>query len=146
MTTLALDWGEANIGVAVSDGDGVVATPLAVFRLKDIKQNPAQFLELFQKWQVQLIVCGIPLAADGAENDKSMATKKAVESFVKSLLKENLQSSVRSVLESIRYYPEYLSTKQSNMGLSKKQKHELGDAYAAAHILQAFLDWQRTGI
>jgi putative Holliday junction resolvase len=80
---LGLDFGERRIGVAISDGDRLVATGLATL---DLRKHPDPFkpLETFiAERRVAEIVVGYPLRTDGAEGPG--AKTEAVDVFVAEL-------------------------------------------------------------
>lgn len=66
---LALDYGRARIGVAVSDALGITAQPLGFIPRSDDRQAAAVVAALAKKEQVGGIVIGLPLHAHGAAGE-----------------------------------------------------------------------------
>lgn len=129
MTYLGLDYGEANVGIAILDLESGVVTPLKVLSNNSLFES--ELTKLVQQWEPKKIIAGLPLLPDGTKSPKCLL----IERFVRKLARKfDLDSD---------FYPEYFSTKASNQGLSRKQKQVLGDAYAAAHILQKYWEWQQ---
>ena len=63
---LALDLGSKRIGVAVSDADQRVATPIAVLeRHKDRKRLHREVADLVVEWEVGLVLVGLPIDLAG---------------------------------------------------------------------------------
>ena len=62
---LALDIGEARIGVAVCDPGGIVCTPLAAITRKDTREDLAEVVETARREGVERIVAGLPLTMAG---------------------------------------------------------------------------------
>ena len=60
MRTMALDIGEVRIGVAVSDPEGRIATPLKVLAASDVLGDGGEFRRLVQDWEVEQLLCGLP--------------------------------------------------------------------------------------
>ena len=58
MRTMALDIGEVRIGVAISDSEGRIATPLKVLAASDVLGDGAEFRRLVQDWEVEQLLCG----------------------------------------------------------------------------------------
>jgi putative Holliday junction resolvase len=67
MRTLALDYGERRIGVAVTDPTGVLAQPLETITRRDAEPDAhlKRIDELASEYEVGLIVVGLPLHMDG---------------------------------------------------------------------------------
>ena len=81
MKVLALDYGSARTGVAVSDPTGTVARPLGVIvRVGD----PAGFdrlLEVIRVERPELVVVGLPLTLRGEEGEQARETLGFVEAL-----------------------------------------------------------------
>ena len=61
MRALGLDLGSKRIGVAVSDSDGRVATPIEVVHRSGNRQVEHRVLaDLAEEWEVEAVVVGIP--------------------------------------------------------------------------------------
>lgn len=71
MRILALDMGEKNIGVAVSDPLEITAQGVEVIRRSNKKKDLARIRELVQEYAVEKIVLGYPLNMDGSVGDKA---------------------------------------------------------------------------
>lgn len=148
MTTLGIDYGTSKLGIAVSDQDGEIATPLSVIQISHEEQQAKQtadvailaILTQISKWEVQKIVLGLPLKPDGQEDERC----RIIRTFAKQIVaraKTNLNLDLET-----DFYPEYYTTKFANQGNSRKNKQQMGDANAACYILQLYLEWKKTGI
>ena len=62
---LAIDPGEARIGVAVSDASGTVARPLTVMRHTSRPSDARAILDLAHEHQAEAIVVGLALDTEG---------------------------------------------------------------------------------
>ena len=72
---LGLDLGTKRIGVAVSDSEGLLATPIEViFRQKDARQDYLAVVELVKEWEVNVVVVGMPYSLDGQEGPMAQKT------------------------------------------------------------------------
>ncbi len=83
MTHLGIDWGEKNIGLAVSDSSGKFVRPLEVVRVNTKTQEHFEKIsEVIDQWKVENLVIGLPLGPGGEENSSS----KKVKAFVVKLI------------------------------------------------------------
>lgn len=140
MTYLGIDYGESKIGLAVSDSEGQVAQAVKVVQVDKTGAHFAEILKVIKEWGATEVLAGLPLSPDGSENEAS----KRIKQFVEQLSKKSLKIDTFPL--NAHYYPETYSTKFANLGKSRKQKQTMGDAHAAAHILQEYLNWKNTGI
>ena len=132
---MGIDFGEARIGVALSDPTGLIATPKLVLAEKDKGRQISRVVEFARNHDVEKIVVGMPYHLDGSEG--TMAS--IVEKFAAKLERV-------SGLEVIRI-DERLSSVEAErimkMTRSKRRKKGLKqdlDMVAAAVILQSYLD------
>ena len=64
---LGVDYGDRNVGLALSDALGYTAQPLMTYRLTDRETEDRAFFEaLIQKHEISRIVLGFPLRMDGS--------------------------------------------------------------------------------
>jgi putative pre-16S rRNA nuclease len=124
---MALDFGSARTGVAVSDPTGTLARPLCVVSDATSRVGRGRLVELVDQEQVELVVVGMPLTLRGERGDQA----KATEAFVDEL---------RSVLSvPVETYDERFTTVLAEQTSSDRDTPE--DARAAAHLLSSYLAW-----
>lgn len=138
---LAIDYGEARIGLALSDELGLLAHPLETVPGQDKKRAVARIAELAEQRAVGVVLIGLPLRMDGSEGT---AVEK-VRAFAKKL-RPLLSESVE-----ITEIDERLSTvaameKLHAAGRTEKNSRKHIDQAAAMEILQEYLDAQAGGI
>ena len=121
MKILALDYGSARTGVAVSDPTGVVARPLGVVA----KANIDEIAAIVREQEVEEIVVGHPLTLRGERGEQARATER----FVKAL---RTAVDVPVVL-----FDERFTTDLAQQTASASSE----DARAAAHLLSSYLEW-----
>ena len=126
MKVLALDYGSARTGVAVSDPTGTLARPLEVVQNASAPAGLRHLAELVEREGVERIVVGLPVTLRGERGAQAEET----EAFV---------SALRGVTEvPIESFDERFTTK-----LAEAQPSEAPpDAVAAAHLLSTYLEWQ----
>ena len=125
MKVLALDYGSARTGVAVSDPTGTVARPLEVVERAAGEAGLARIAELVSEHGAERVVVGLPLTLSGNRGEQADAT----ELFVTSL-RDALEVPVES-------FDERFTTDLAEQtgGLGEQ------DALAAAHLLTSYLTW-----
>ena len=71
--SLALDIGEARIGVAVCDPDGIVCTPLHAITRTDVGEDIAKVVAIARREGAERIVAGLPLTMAGRRGTQAQA-------------------------------------------------------------------------
>ncbi len=133
MRTLGLDIGDKRIGVAISDPEEILASPLATITREDDKKAIDDIIKLVDQHNVERIVVGLPYSLDGSIGGQA----NKVMDFT-----EKLSKYTRASME---IWDERLSTVAverllREAGKKKAKKRERRDAAAAAFILQGYLD------
>ena len=132
---LALDYGEARIGVAGSDALGVLAHPLATVASQPRPLALKRIAAIFEARTANGIVVGLPVRADGQEGTAA-ATVRAFAETLKGYLPPRTP---------LHFQDEYRSTVQATehlrlSGRRTKNHRPLIDQAAAVVILQDYLD------
>jgi putative holliday junction resolvase len=124
---VALDYGAARTGVAVSDATGTIATPLGVVERASTEAGLTRIRELVDEQGAERIVVGLPLTLRGEHGQQARET----EEFVLAL---------RGVLDvPVETYDERFTTALAGRGSERGSAPE--DARAAAHLLESYLAW-----
>ncbi|HEX9352094.1 MAG TPA: Holliday junction resolvase RuvX [Gaiellaceae bacterium] len=125
MKVLALDYGSARTGVAVSDPTGTVARPVGVVERAGSETGLARIAELVREHGAERVVVGLPLTLRGERGEQALET----EEFVL-LLRQAVDVPVESFDE--RFTTD-LAEQSGGAGGT--------DARAAAHLLSSYLTW-----
>ena len=131
----AFDIGDKRIGVAFSDPFGEYAVPSdTYFRTGDFKKDVSAIAEIAASRSADLIVCGLPVNADGTESVQTQKTRRFIEAL-------SAQAGVPVVTEDERYTTRAARGDLLEMGVSaKKDKRKKSvDSLAAAYILESYL-------
>ena len=124
MKVLALDYGSARTGVAVSDPTGTLARPLCAVKQAASDAGLARLGELAREEEAELIVVGLPLTLRGERGAQAEETMRFVD-------------RLRSVVDvPVDTFDERFTTTLAGPG-------EGDDARAAAHLLSSYLEWSR---
>jgi putative Holliday junction resolvase len=131
---MGIDFGSKRIGIAVSDANGVLASPRTVLlRTGSIAADHRRIAELVAEEEAVLVVVGLPLALDGTEAIAARGVLAEVAGLEKALDVP------------VEMYDERLTTASAHRTLaaqnvsSRKRRGEV-DKWAAAVILQGYLD------
>ena len=76
MRVLALDYGSARCGLAVSDATGMVATPLEPVLAPGSRRGLARLRTLVRELSVQRVVVGLPLSLSGGDSAQTEETRE----------------------------------------------------------------------
>jgi putative Holliday junction resolvase len=125
---LALDFGSARTGAAVSDPTGSVARPVGVVEDAATEAGIARVLELAHREDVELIVVGLPITLRGERGSQAEETERFVDA---------LRAATDLPVES---FDERFTTKLARTGTPQAPE----DAVAAAHLLTSYLAWKST--
>ncbi|HWI21268.1 MAG TPA: Holliday junction resolvase RuvX [Baekduia sp.] len=75
MRVLALDYGEARCGCALSDPTGTLATPIEVIERPGTRRGFARVADLVRERAVEHVVVGLPLGLSGDDTDQTRTTR-----------------------------------------------------------------------
>jgi putative Holliday junction resolvase len=126
MKVIALDYGAARTGVAISDATGTLARPLTVVERAASDAGLRQLAELVAAEGAERIVVGLPLTLRGEQGAQADETALFVEA---------LRAAVDVPVES---FDERFTTALAASGPSTRAPE---DARAAAHLLESYLTW-----
>jgi putative transcription antitermination factor YqgF len=121
---LALDYGSARTGVAVSDPTGTLARPLCTVRAAATEAGLTRLAELVRHHEAERVVVGLPLTLRGEQGAQAEETMRFVD---------QLRTVVAVPVET---FDERFTTSLAGPG-------EGDDARAAAHLLSGYLEWSR---
>jgi putative Holliday junction resolvase len=124
---LALDYGAARTGVAVSDASGTIALPLTVVERAATEAGLARIAALVRDEEAEVVVVGLPLTLRGERGRQAEETERFVE-----LLQPALDVPVET-------YDERFTTTLATHAAGQAPV----DARAAAHLLESYLAWKR---
>lgn len=126
MKVLALDFGSARTGVAVSDPTGTVARPVCVVERAATEAGLSRLVALIREHGPERVIVGLPLTLSGEHGKQAAET----EAFVV-LLREATEVPIES-------FDERFTTDLAEQGGGGSHPT---DARAAAHLLSSYLTW-----
>jgi putative holliday junction resolvase len=122
---LALDFGRARTGVAVSDPTGTVARPLCVGERAADEAGLARLAALIVEEEAEQVVVGLPLTLRGERGEQAHETEAFVEALAAVTDVPIVTFDERFTTDLAEQVPSVSST----------------DARAAAHLLSSYLTW-----
>lgn len=125
MKILGIDYGKSKVGLAVSEG--FLAEPFKVIKYKNDETLYDEIKRIINKEKIGKVLVGV------SEGRMAKESKKFAL---------NISLLSGAIVET---YDETLTTHDAQMlsmeaGISQKRRHEMEDAYAAAVMLQNYLD------
>ena len=130
MKYLGVDYGDENIGLAISNSDGTMAFPYKV--IKNNINIVEDILKIIMENNIDVVVIGKPVNLSGKEN---IATEKA----------RNLYNALKERFENVILFDERLTTSLAHvigakMGVDNKKRKKNVDKIAASIILNDYLE------
>lgn len=147
---IALDVGEARIGVALSDASGLLASPYKTLRVtRDEAQTWAELQAIITETEAETLVVGLPVSLDGqihAQGERILAFAERLKAHISLPVvfwDERLSTveAERLLAERGQRPRERRQSAGNRGGHKRKRRASQGiDALAAAVILQEYLD------
>jgi putative holliday junction resolvase len=123
LTVLALDYGTARCGCAISDPTGTLVRPLAAVE----PPEPARIAELVAEHGVDRVVVGLPISLSGDEGPQAR-------------LSRDFAGELEDLLDvPVETYDERLTTKMADRTAREGARADR-DSLAAAHLLESYLE------
>lgn len=133
MIALALDIGEARVGIAVSDATGTLAMPVKVLPAQEVLGNARSFRYIIEDYEPEVLVCGRPETLAGEDGPQAQRVIDAAEKIA------------RATGLPLEFIDERLSSREAKrilreQGLSEREMRGKVDSVAASLFLQTWLD------
>jgi putative Holliday junction resolvase len=121
---LALDYGSARTGVAVSDPTGSLARPLCVLEGAASDAGLGRIRELIEREEAECVVVGLPLTLRGERGEQAREAERFADA-----------------LRAAAGVPVELFDERFTTDLAERGGRAPEDARAAAHLLSSYLEW-----
>jgi putative Holliday junction resolvase len=130
---IGVDLGSKTIGLALSDVERRIGTPLLTIERRKFTLDAQQLIAQIGRHEVFALIVGLPLNMDGSEGPRVQATRAFLRNF----------ASLNAI--PFAFWDERLSTAAVNRSLiendvSRAKRAAVVDQMAAAYILQGALD------
>ena len=133
MRVMALDIGKVRCGIAISDPQEKIATPLVVLPTDEVRSNAPSFRRLCEDWEPELLVSGLPLTMSGKTGPQAQH------------IREVAQQVANTLGLPLEFSDERLSSSEAKrslreQGFSEREMRGKVDMIAASLFLQSWLD------
>ncbi len=139
MIILAVDYGRARTGLAVSDKSEILASPIGTIKESDSTTLAQKIFAEVQKYKVELIVMGLPRNMDGSEGESA----KNIRDFAKTL---NTVTGLEIVLRDERCTTITAHGYLNETNTRGKKRKAVVDSVAAVIILEDYLRYRRNSL
>lgn len=141
---LGVDVGMARVGVAASDRDGMLATPVKTLK-RDVKKSSdiSVLVKLAAEREAAQIFVGLPRSMSGGETASTTMARDYARDLANALLRSGSSVDVRLVDERLTTVSAHRSLHEA--GLDGRKHRAVVDQVAAVEILQQVLEMRRNG-
>jgi len=133
MRILAVDPGEKHLGIALCDPTGTIATPLKIISHISRRLDAAEIANLARQNQVEMILIGQSLDEDGYATPQSRRAERLADAI-------RQQGDVPIMMWDESFSTQEVRQARVQMGTTRRKRRGHMDDFAAAIILQSFLD------
>ena len=133
-----IDFGTVRIGIAISDPEGIIASPVESYTRRGLDQDAKRFRRLVAEERVALFVVGLPVHLDGRESAKSIEARQFGQWL----------TELTGV--PVEFFDERFTSREAEQyllaaELTKKRRKKRIDMLAAQIMLSAYLESQDKG-
>jgi putative Holliday junction resolvase len=128
-----LDVGDKRIGVALSDPMGILASPLTIIERTNETADVEKIVNLIDQHQVKEVIVGLPLSLSGSSGEQA----EKVLVFISHLMQH---TGIPLILRDERLSTVSAQRLMRESHAKKTKEKRRDDAFAAAVILQSYLD------
>lgn len=135
MRILGIDYGEARVGIAITDELNITVQGLKTIKHKgNDKILLAELDKILQEYNIDTIVVGMPINMNGTKGPRAEKTEKFIHKLKCKYNKINIEK-----------IDERLTTVQAHktmndLEINKKKKRALVDTISAVYILEVYLN------
>lgn len=135
MRILGIDYGEARVGIAITDALNITAQGLeTIQRNNSDKVILRRIDEIFQKYEVDTIVVGMPLNMNGTMSERA----KITEQFIHKLKCKYNKMKIDTVDERLTTVEAHKT--MNFLDVNKNKKKNIVDTISAVYILETYLN------
>lgn len=135
MRTLGIDYGDARIGIAITDELGITAQGLETIKSNsNDKKVLARLDEIMEQYDISTIVVGIPLNMNGTESQRTEITRK----FIHKLKCKYNKIKIDTVDERLTTVQAHKT--MNDLGIKPKNKRDIVDTISAVYILETYIN------
>lgn len=138
MRTLGIDYGDARVGIAVTDALGITAQGLETITYNgNDKKVLAKIDDIINTYEISTIVIGMPLNMDGSKTERAQKT----EQFIHKLKCKYNKIKIETVDERLTTVQAHKT--MNELGIKPKNKRIIVDTISAVYILEVYINNKR---
>ena len=138
MRKLGLDYGDSRIGVAITDSLGITAQGLeTIHHNGNDKVALKRLEEIFNEYDIDTIVIGMPINMDGSKTDRVEVTNK----FIHKLKCKFSKIPIEQVDERLTTVAAHKTMNYLN--INKNEKRNIVDTISAVYILESYMKMKK---
>ena len=135
MRTLAIDYGDARVGIAITDELNITAQGLETIERNNSDKIILRRLdEILEKYDVETIVVGMPLNMNGTMSERAKVTEK----FIHKLRCKYNKIKIEAVDERLTTVAAHKT--MNFLEVKKNKKKNIVDTISAVYILETYLN------
>lgn len=132
---LSIDYGDARVGIAITDALNVTAQGLETIQRNNSDKIVLRRLdEIFEKYEVDTIVIGMPYNMNGTKTERADVTEK----FIHKLRCKYPDKKIATVDERLTTVAAHKT--MNFLDVNKKKKRSIVDTISAVYILEMFMN------
>lgn len=137
MRILGIDFGDARIGIALSDPFGWTAQGIKTIHWKKDMDRPiAEIVKIIDEYKVDNVVVGMPKNFNNTLGERARRTEEFIVA-----LESKIKEGIKVIAWDERCSTICAANTLNDMCVAKRKKRGLIDKVAAVHILQNYLDY-----
>lgn len=134
MRKLGIDYGDARVGVAITDELGITAQGLETISHKGNDKIVLKRLEeLFEQYKIDTIVIGLPINMDGTKTERVEVTEK----FIHKLKCKFNKVKIEKIDERLTTVAAHKT--MNFLNVNKFKKKDIVDTISAVYILETYM-------
>lgn len=135
MRILGIDYGEARVGIAITDGLNITAQGLETIARNGTDKTVLRRLdEIFENYEVDTIVVGMPLNMNGTMSERA----KITEGFIHKLKCKYNKMKIETIDERLTTVEAHKT--MNFLDVNKHKKRNIVDTISAVYILETYLN------
>ena len=141
MRKLGIDYGDARVGLAITDELGITAQGLETIHHNGNDKIVLKRLEeIFQEYNIDTMVIGMPINMDGSKTERVEVTEK----FIHKLKCKFSKIKLETVDERLTTVAAHKTMNYLN--INKHKKKDIVDTISAVYILETFMNKIKNGV
>ena len=135
MRVLGIDYGDARVGIAITDELNITSQGLKTIEHKgNDKILLAELDKILEQYNVETIVVGMPINMNGTEGPRVEKTKK----FIHKLKCKYNKIKIETIDERLTTVQAYRT--MNDLEINKKKKRQIVDTISAVYILEVYIN------